>query len=185
MRDSLRSALILLSVVVSGSIGAVAEAAALPAEPPEQQGPPPFPDPAAQPDTAGAAYFASHWLDLIDYGQRTRDAEPLRDLSLPSCRSCAQLTAGLDHDRAAGTRYEGGDIKFVGSEPTLFDPAHRAEVLVSYDAAVLRVLDSDGKPLQDIPGGRTYLQFDLSWTSEGWRTAAIKQGEPAPPPPGP
>jgi hypothetical protein len=148
-----------------------------PAEPPVPApgGPPPMPPPAAQNTEQGATSFASHWLDLVDYGYRTLDAGPLRGLADPTCRACSEFVAQLDRDRAAGLRYQGGAIHFRSAVPT-GTQAGKSTVTVLFDQDELKVLGGVAAAVETVPANRTIFVFELHWVRDGWRAAAVKLG---------
>ena len=135
---------------------------------------PPMPAPAGKRDAQGATSFASHWLDLVDYGYRTLDAGPLRELATPSCRACAQLTEQLDRDKAAGATYRGGRIHFRSAVPE--GPPEKQTVTALFDQDELTVLDRAGGTTEIVPANRTIFVFALDWAGTAWRTTAIKLG---------
>ena len=146
----------------------------------------PMPDPAKKGDRFGATSFASHWIDLVDYGYRTLDAAPIRAQALPTCQTCAQFVAQLDRDKAAGSRYQGGKITFLSAEPSDVRDTEQAVVNVLFEQAELKVFDRSGTLTETVPTNRTIFVFDLRWMDGGWHAAAIKLGMentaiPAPP----
>jgi hypothetical protein len=169
-------------LVSAGTLACVApgeSASTMTPEPSSSSGavrPPKIPDPAKHGDREGAVYLASHWADLIDYTRQTVDATPLRELVLPSCKSCSQLIDQLDADKAAGTHYEGGRIHFLSADPTAFEKDKTATVSVMFEESELRVLDRSGKRTETVPANRSILVFDLVWEGSGWKVAAIKLG---------
>lgn len=132
---------------------------------------PPLPPPAAKNDPQGATSFASHWLDLVDYGYRTLDAGPLRGLAAESCQACSRFVAQLDQDKAAGAKYQGGRIHFLSAVPE-----GKTTVTVLFDQDELKVVDSAGRTSETVPANRTIFVFELNWTGTAWRTTAIKLG---------
>jgi len=133
-----------------------------------------MPPAASNDDKEGATYFASHWVDLIDYARRTLDANPIRPLGLPSCQTCAQFITQLDHDKAAKYRYNGGGIHFLSADPTDFQQGTSAVVNVQFEEGEMQVFDSSGKLVETVPADTTIFNFNLSWTPDGWRAATIK-----------
>jgi hypothetical protein len=144
---------------------------------------PPMPATAAKKDAQGATSFASHWLDLVDYGYRTLDAGPLRGLAAPSCQACARLVTQLDQDKAAGATYRGGRIHFRSATPE--GPPEKQVVTVLFDQDELTVLDRSGATTETVPANRTIFVFELDWTGAAWRTRAIKLGVESSAPPAP
>ncbi|MGW3960915.1 DUF6318 family protein [Amycolatopsis sp. NPDC005003] len=164
-----RGAAIAFAVGLSAAGCTTADVPAAPATPV-----PPMPPHATTKDTQGATSFATHWLDLADYGYRTLDAVPLRDLAAPTCRTCTQLAAQLDRDKAAGATYQGGRIHFRSAVPD--GPAEKPTVTVLFDQDELKVLDRTGATTETVPANRTVFVFELDWTGTAWRTTAIKLG---------
>lgn len=181
MRPFIPASAALLIVLCAGAMStACAPAAAGTApDPSTSVTPPPMPLPAANDDREGATYFATHWVDLIGYAHRTLDANPLRSLGLPSCDTCQQFVAQLDHDKAAGVRYDGGGVHFLSSDPTDFQPAKSAVVNVQFEQGEMRVLDHTGTATDTVPAGTVIFNFNLQWTPDGWRAAKIKIAQPA------
>ncbi|RSM50778.1 hypothetical protein DMA12_01090 [Amycolatopsis balhimycina DSM 5908] len=135
---------------------------------------PPMPPPAAKKDAQGATSFATHWLDLVDYGYRSLDAGPLRGLAAPTCEACTQLAAQLDRDKAAGATYQGGRVHFRSAVPG--GSPEKPTVTVLFDQDELKVLDRAGATTETVPANRTIFVFELDWSGTAWRTAAIKLG---------
>lgn len=136
---------------------------------------PPLPPPAAKNDSQGATSFASHWLDLVDYGYQTLDAGPLRGLATASCQACSRFVAQLDQDKAAGAKYQGGRIHFRSAVPSGTQDG-KTTVTALFDQDELKVVDSAGRTSETVPANRTIFVFELNWTGTAWRTTAIKLG---------
>lgn len=136
--------------------------------------PPEFPPAAKKDSEQGATTFATHWMDLVEHGHATMDAEPIRDFGLASCATCAQFVQQLDTDNAAGTRYEGGTIRVLNAEPTSHTAGKRAEVGVLFEQDKLEVLDRAGTAVETIPKSTVMFMFDLRWTDRGWRAAHVR-----------
>jgi hypothetical protein len=173
--------LAVLGLCVGALSTACSSATAAPAPPHPSAAPatvPALPAQAAGDSNEGATNFASHWVDLIGYGYQTLDANPMRSLYLPSCNACQKLVAQLDHDKAAGDRYDGGAIHFDGAAPIDFQQAKSAAVDVQFDEAEMKVLDSKGSTVDTLPAGTLIFHFELNWTPAGWRAAKILLGAP-------
>ena len=146
----------------------------------------PMPDPAKKGDRFGATSFASHWIDLVDYGYRTLDAAPIRAQALPTCQTCAQFVAQLDRDKAAGSRYQGGKITFLSAEPSDVRDTEQSCGQRAFRTGRAEGFRQIGALTETVPTNRTIFVFDLRWTDGGWHAAAIKLGmentaTPAPP----
>ena len=136
---------------------------------------PPLPPPAAKNDSLGATSFASHWMDLVDYGYQTLDAGPLRGLAAASCQACSRFVAQLDQDKVAGATYQGGRIHFLSATPTDTRDGN-STVTVLFDQDELKVVDSAGRTSETVPANRTIFVFELNWAGTAWRTTALKLG---------
>lgn len=136
--------------------------------------PPEFPPAAKKDSEQGATTFATHWMDLVEHGRKTLNADPLRELGLPSCRTCARLIAQLDSDKAAGKRYEGGDIRTLSAQPSQYAKGENAKVGVVFDERELKVFDRSGEAIDTLPRSTLLFVFDLKWTDAGWRAAHVR-----------
>ena len=166
---------IIFAIAVSGGILGTACSPAVTVPPSVTITPPPMPATARDDSREGATYYASHWVDLLDYVRRTLDANPLRPLGLPSCHTCADLITQLDHDRAAGFRYNGGGIHFLSSDPTDFQQGRSAVVNVQFEEGEMQVIDHAGTTVETVPADTIVFSFNLTWTgTDGWRAATIK-----------
>jgi hypothetical protein len=142
---------------------------------------PPMPAAAREDSRQGATYYASHWVDLLDYVRRTLDAGPLRPLGLPSCHTCTDLITQLDHDKAAGLRYNGGGIHLLSSDPTDYQQGKSAVVNVQFEEGEMQVINQAGTIVETVPPDTIIFNFNLTWTDgDGWRAATIKLAEVPP-----
>jgi Family of unknown function (DUF6318) len=78
----------------------------------------------------GVKAFVEYYYDLLAYGEKTNDWQAARDLSLPSCVDCANLTKPLP-----GRFAEGGEAKPTSIEGGLNPDRTSALVTVGMEAA--------------------------------------------------
>jgi hypothetical protein len=135
-------------------------------------GPADFPVPAeAREQTeAGALAMASYYLDLIDRSREAMDGQPFLDLS-QSCDTCEQLAAGFAAEKAAGNRYQGGDLRIDTVGRTTVSGT-TADLTLTMLQAASTLVGSDGKVVPDrsTPDTRLSGGMVLNWDSirEGW-----------------
>lgn len=134
-------------------------------------GPPdmPMPSEARQRTPEGVTSFVTYYLDLADFLLKDLESAPLRDLS-KDCASCAQLADGYDADRAAGNRYEGGEIS-IKSMGTASVSARGGEVAYLLHQDAVRLYAPNGEPIPersieavDLSGGIT-VEWDADRTT--------------------
>ncbi len=107
-------------------------------------GPPylPVPAEARTKNAAGAEAFLRYWVELTNRLQVELDSQPLRDLG-PNCHECWRIAHAFDEVRAAGHRYEGGDLTLNDvTEPQLGNGS--ASITFGTRQEAVRIVDQAG-----------------------------------------
>ena len=134
-------------------------------------GPPdfPVPDEARQKTPEGVLAFTTYYLRLTDHVLPSLDGSPLRDLSR-NCEACDALAAGYEADRAAGYRYEAGELS-INSTGTSVVEGDTGEISFLLTQPPVRVFDSNNQLVSDretdtyqLSGGMV-LQWDAHRTT--------------------
>jgi hypothetical protein len=111
----------------------------------------PMPAEARTQDAAGAEAFVRYYIALINRTSDVMDAAPLRDLS-KDCEDCNRIATETEQDALAGYTYEGGNLTVTEvTSPLITDS--RAEMAIRVSQAEMSVLDSNGKPIDDLGSG--------------------------------
>jgi len=143
----------------------------------EPLGPADFPVPpeAREQTEDGAVAAAKYYLELSFRTTQTLDTTWLQRLS-QDCENCAADVTSYDQDRAAGTRYEGGDATVAAFLDESIDGG-AVSVGVAVQRAAFRAVGPDGQVLvgrdvaaQQLSGGLT-----LSWDpiQDAWLTTSL------------
>jgi hypothetical protein len=140
-------------------------------------GPADFPVPAeAREQTdAGALAMASYYLDLIDKARASMDGQPFLDLS-QECETCQQLAAGFAVEKAAGNRYDGGDLRIDTVGPIVLSGSTADLTLTMLQgASTLLGPDGQGIPSRSTPDTRLSGGMVLTWDSirDGWLVSQL------------
>ncbi|MCZ2817388.1 DUF6318 family protein [Modestobacter sp. VKM Ac-2984] len=142
-------------------------------------GPPdlPMPEEAREQTPRGVEEFAAYYISLINHLGNDLDAAHLRELSR-NCGTCDRIAADADKDRAAGRAYRGGALSITSIGPAVLTP-EGGEVAFVVDQAPLSVLDSDGRPIEDLESPQlSSLPAGLStvWDADHWVVSSISFG---------
>jgi hypothetical protein len=134
-------------------------------------GPPdfPVPDEARAKTPEGVLAFTTYYLQLTDRVLPSLDPTPLRDLSR-GCEACEALAAGYDADRAAGYRYEAGELS-IDSTGTSVVEGDTGEISFLLTQPPVRVFDANDQLVPEretdtyqLSGGMV-LQWDARKTT--------------------
>lgn len=102
----------------------------------------PVPDEARTEDAAGAEAFLRYWIDLLNRQRPLLDSEPLRELG-PGCRDCLRIANNYDEAKAAGRRYEGGELSLNDViEPEVGGGG--ASIIFGVRQEAVRLVEADG-----------------------------------------
>jgi hypothetical protein len=131
----------------TASSSATSSAAALPTVGPADFSVPPE---ARQRTPAGVEAFTRYYIELLNRQLRTLDSTPLRELSR-HCSSCTALADSYDRGRAAGHKYEGGQlsVESIGSATV---QGNIGETSFSLRQEAVTVRDSSGAILSKFSG---------------------------------
>lgn len=135
---------------------------------------PAMPDAAKENSKAGAIAFVRHYVELINHLQRTGDNAPLRDASLPTCKSCKAVARAAGAIYGVGGHVEGGDWSITKasaarSTRTLW------QVSVEGRIAPSKVIGGPSSVPSSGTGGRANAHFFLSF-ERGWKVAQWHTG---------
>src|SRR4051812_9228938 len=135
----------------------------------------PTPSAPAFPKTReGAAAFVEHFYDVYDGALANADLIPqFRQLSLPSCHSCANIVGFLERAHANGASVEGGKLAVAAAVAPPFD-GDVAVVTTVLNQSAGRVIDSGGKQVIPIPKvTRDNDELQLRWRGTVWAVSKI------------
>jgi hypothetical protein len=105
----------------------------------------PVPDEARTKDAAGAEAFLRYWIALLNRQRPLLDSEPVRELA-PECQDCLRIANNYDEAKAAGRRYEGGEL----SMNDVIKPevgGGSASIIFGVRQEAVRLVEADGTPV--------------------------------------
>jgi len=122
----------------------------------------------------GAAAFAKHYFELIEYTSTTTETSPIKKVSLPSCKACQEdVISTSDYNKENHAWNAGGAY-----HPTI-TAAQKSEagytvVAFKYNQDKRIVYDSKGKinAVYDPTQKPIYGTFRLVWNN-GWKMQTI------------
>lgn len=144
-------------------------------------GPTTLPAAARQRTRAGAVAFVKHFLTEYNRAVTTPMTGLLPPLSLPACGTCDGLEGHARWLAKNAYRFSAAPVRTdlvhgvgsnSGTEVVASDPAFFVDVLPQQRA--VDVTDRRGRPVKQLPAERGTLDFELRWTTSGWRAAKIK-----------
>jgi len=122
---------------------------------------------------AGAIAFVRYYVELINHLQHYGDDVALRQVSLPTCRSCNSVVRAAKAIYDNGGHVEGGEWRITdigASQPT----ATLWEVAIKGRLAASKVVDGPTSVPTAGSGGlanaRFFLIFDQNWKVAQWHT---------------
>lgn len=142
------------------------------ATPTTPSGPPSLPAEARGSGPKAAEAFVRHYVDLINYGLETLDAEPLRAVALKACEQCSRLSTAIRTTAKKGGEYSGG----AWTIQTLQELGNIAQVQAVIQIAPVEIRTSRGATPQSFPAQRVAYTFSLARNS-GWRVSSIQEGD--------
>lgn len=134
---------------------------------------PALPDAARGRSPEAAEAFVRHYVDLINYGLRTLDSEPLRETSAPGCEACDYFIEAIDTTRERSGRYEGGGWSATGLEQLPHGPEDEFNVRALVEIEAGRVVQSSPRDIARFDEERTVYNFIVSQSQSEFRMKAI------------
>jgi hypothetical protein len=128
---------------------------------------PASPDDAQDRSPNGARTFADHYIDVLNFAQRTGSTDKLRAMSDASCTACFGYIDAIDEVYAAGGTVSGGQISH---DPFRDLPPDYGAEWGGYAAGrstAQAIVDGQGERTT-YPGGPVKLFVYTTWTADGW-----------------
>jgi len=134
--------------------------------------PPPLPEAASARDQAGAEAFVQHWFDLLNYGIRTGDMDPLREVSASDCSTCRSVASDVEDIYRGGGRVEGNEfeVDVVVSPAPGDDGVVMTTVTYAVEAGIEMLGDGTKKEIPAVP---TTTQAAVVTFNDGWTFAGL------------
>jgi mono/diheme cytochrome c family protein len=140
---------------------------------------PAVPEAATHHSDAGAEAFVRYWVELINYGQATGDADTLESVMDSRCAGCHGILSAIRDPYASGGHIEGGTW-IVGNlrELPLDHGADWAAFAKSRTEPQI-VFDGSGAATK-YPGGKFYLYAYVAWAGSRWSMRWVRTPTPKP-----
>ncbi len=124
------------------------------------------------PDGAGA--FVRYYISTINLAALGKRKGIVSGLTDAECGSCGAIDADIDDLIRKNHRYQDAPLKVKNVYPHLVDSSTRQLVNATVEDVKTRIVDSNGKTVQELRGGRSDYLFDLRWTGIGWTAREIQ-----------
>lgn len=137
---------------------------------------PTLPEEATANTKAGAIAFVRHYVELINYAQRTGDVEALAAVEAVGCESCLAARQGVKEHYSAGGSIVGGDWR-IRSTMAIRNASIAGWVVdlsVRYGAQTVSYGTS--KPDEQNEAGRMVVSLQIQRTGDGWKVLEWTRG---------
>lgn len=139
----------------------------------EAGGPPELPEVATEDSEAGAAAFAEHYLDTLNYSTTTSTSGLIDDLGDPECQTCDNFRELVDSYTSKDQYSDGPVITFDELEARA--TGETMVILANVTQPIPDTLDRDGNVVES---GQEPSSFDMAirlhWVDDGWRILEIQ-----------
>ncbi len=140
---------------------------------------PELPSAAMDRSADGAAAFAYHWFDTLNFAVRTGDDSAFRVASGPGCIPCMVVSTSIHDGYQDGRSMEGGSYSVRSVQADSFFDLARPVLRVVYDRTTRSTVDGDGQVVATLPG-ITFVscQIVLERSDTQWRVLEVQAGTP-------
>ncbi|USQ82153.1 DUF6318 family protein [Ornithinimicrobium faecis] len=139
----------------------------------EVAGPPELPDEATEDSEAGAAAFAEHYLNSLNYSTSTSTPGLLDNLADPDCQTCQNFQELVDSYTSNEHHSDGPVITFDPLEAR--STGESMVILASVTQPVPATLDKDGTVVEEgLEPSSFEMAIRLHWVDDGWKILEIQ-----------
>lgn len=127
----------------------------------------------------GGEAFAKFYLEQLNASWMAADPEPLKTLSLSTCKTCANYIETAESLREAGDRYAGPPGTYRLSIVLPESTGNTKYVEMTYYQNAEPIIGSEGQVVSSNKRLTAVSVMTVQWTSSGWRMAEVqsqKQG---------
>lgn len=143
---------------------------------PSVEGPPEMPEVAEGPSRRSAEEFVQYTIELLNYTNRTLNAQPLRRISSDECAACSAISDDVEALREAGGSLEGGLWRLSQADAIGVTVNKVQLVQAVVEIAPQKVRDGDGGKATSYGGGRAFYDFRLMRSGSDWVVISIQEG---------
>lgn len=120
-----------------------------------------------------AEAFVRHYVDLINYGLRTLDSEPLAAASSEDCEACDYFIDALAATKQRDGRYVGGTWTIEDLRQYPHGPEAEVNIRAIVTLAREKVIQNDPRKVARLPERRTAYSFILTTGNAGFSVKDI------------
>jgi hypothetical protein len=131
----------------------------------------PMPAEARHRNADGVIAFSKYYFALSNHLLKTLESRPLRELS-HNCQVCDELADSYDTDRAAGYRYEGGELS-ISSTGSALVSGNQAEISFALQQAAVTVRDRSGAVVASKSSEAYSLSGGMAFNWDGARSTWV------------
>lgn len=139
-------------------------------------GAPGVPEPARQHTKSGAKAFVAHYLSVMNKAAERPTSKPLAPLSKQGCQTCAEWAEVFTTLIKDGTHYDQPVFEQPAITRVLEVDRKSYHLFFTLRQSAANIRRTEGGAITD-HGKKSSMNvvFELTWTSQGWRTLEVQK----------
>jgi hypothetical protein len=122
-----------------------------------------------------AKAFVRYYVEVLNHATATGDTSRVRQLSAPSCESCAAMLERIDEIYANGGYLAGDGWRITDMKYQPLQPRRHPIISVGIRLTPQRVVERQGGSIERFEGGKNRLDLTLGRDERSWTVAQLER----------